>query len=171
MSESKRPRLESKARLENDRALHELQVFTAELLSGARPTDKGSSYKSLVDPLVNFNMEMLVSAAAAGGAPPPPPPASSGAQEAVIRKLTAEIEELKRQVAATAGLEKQLLKKDATIRELKGEIVQAKQWIDDLVDKNDKLATQLLVAQQLGGSGGGAGAASEAGGSGAGTDS
>ena len=151
MSESKRPRLDSKARLENDRQLHELQTFTAELLAGARPTEKGNSYKSLVDPLINFNIEILTATAAAAAGTTtaaPQPPAAAGAQEAVIRKLTAEMDELKRQAAATAALEKQLQKKDATIRELKGEIVQAKQWIEDLIDKNDQLTAQLLVTQQ-----------------------
>ena len=154
MSEHKKPRHESsssssgaiKLKLEVDKQLHELSCLTADLLSTSRPAEKGSSYKSMVDPLVNLNIEILSKNSISK-----PNVENVGlcttAQDLVIKNLTAEVDELKRKIVVSANQEKLLQQKEKIIKDLKKEILQSRVWIDDLRAENDSLNTQVLMLQ------------------------
>ena len=152
MSEHKKPRHESssssgaiKQKLEVDKQLHELTCLTSDLLSTSRPAEKGASYKSMVDPLVNLNMEILAKSSISK------PNENAGvcttAQDLVIQKLTTEVDDLKRKMIVSANQEKMLQQKEKIIKDLKKEILQSRVWIDDLRAENDSLNTQVLMLQ------------------------
>ena len=153
MSEHKKPRHESsssssgaiKLKLEVDKQLHELTCLTSDLLSTSRPAEKGSSYKSMVDPLVNLNIEILTKNSISK------PSENTGlcttAQDLVIKNLATEVDELKRKIVVSANQEKLLQQKEKIIKDLKKEILQSRVWIDDLRAENDSLSTQVLMLQ------------------------
>jgi hypothetical protein len=130
---------------ELEQKYQELQSFTQELLSSSRSSEKGSSYKSFLDPLVNLEIEILRENCRAAGASEKTD--VKNMPDLMIRKLTAEVDSLKKAACVGADLEKKVAKKDAMINQLKLEMVQARLWIDDLSEKNNELESQVYLLE------------------------
>eukprot|EP00596_Hydrurales_sp_CCMP1899_P010944 CAMPEP_0119051608 /NCGR_PEP_ID=MMETSP1177-20130426/73170_1 /TAXON_ID=2985 /ORGANISM="Ochromonas sp, Strain CCMP1899" /LENGTH=130 /DNA_ID=CAMNT_0007030869 /DNA_START=268 /DNA_END=660 /DNA_ORIENTATION=+ len=93
---------------------------------------------AFVDPVVNLNIDLLQSRNQSS---------SSSSDTAVVRKLTDEVEKLRRGQCSSKINDKLIQKKDALILELKKGAAQTRVWMTDLQEQNDRLSSQLFMFQ------------------------
>lgn len=110
-SSSKRPKRSlpqdthelTKLQLDSEKSLHEVQCFAEELFATRKSSQTGPSINSFIDPVVNLNIDVLLSRinAITSEAGNRPLPNTHGRLEALLNKLISENEDHKRKESAS----------------------------------------------------------------------
>jgi hypothetical protein len=92
----------TKLQLDSEKSLYEVQCFAEELFATRKSSQTGPSVNSFIDPVVNLNIDLLLSrintiSSEAGNRPLPN---THGGLEALLNKLISENEDLKRKESA-----------------------------------------------------------------------
>jgi hypothetical protein len=103
----------TKLQLDSEKSLHEVQCFAEELFATRKSSQTGPSVNSFIDPVVNLNIDLLLSRinAISSEAGNRPLPNTHGGLEALLNKLISENEGLKRKEAANIANERLSKKK------------------------------------------------------------
>lgn len=91
-----------KLQLDSEKTLYEVQCFAEELFATRKSSQTGPSVNSFIDPVVNLNIDLLLSRINATGADigSKPLPNTHGGLETLLHKLISENEDLKRKESA-----------------------------------------------------------------------
>jgi hypothetical protein len=103
----------TKLQLDSEKSLYEVQCFAEELFATRKSSQTGPSVNSFIDPVVNLNIDLLLSrintiSSEAGNRPLPN---THGGLEALLNKLISENEDLKRKESANNANDKLSKKK------------------------------------------------------------
>jgi hypothetical protein len=103
----------TKLQLDSEKSLYEVQCFAEELFATRKSSQTGPSVNSFIDPVVNLNIDLLLSrintiCSEAGNRPLPN---THGGLEALLNKLISENEDLKRKESANNANDKLSKKK------------------------------------------------------------
>lgn len=93
----------TKLQLDSEKTLYEIQCFAEELFASRKSSQTGPSVNSFIDPVVNLNIDLLLSRinAITSEAGNRPLPNTHGGLEALLNKLISENEDLKRKESAS----------------------------------------------------------------------